>query len=619
MNFSSDFLDQIRARIPLKGKIERKIKLTKRGRLFLGLCPFHQEKTPSFTVYEDQETYHCFGCGVHGDLFSFTMHTEGLDFPEAVKRLAEEAHIPLPAGEQTQEYSSEKKQIYESLEAACTWFQEQLRTSKGLKAYDYLKNRLLQDPTISQFRLGYAPAGNLLKKHLLSQGFKEKILLQAGLLHENTQEKSTYDYFRDRLMFPILERNGKVIGFGGRILDQGEPKYLNSPDTPVFHKRNTLYGLSFLNREKLKEQPLIVCEGYMDVIALSQEGFQGVAPLGTSMTEEQILLLWKLSIDPVLCFDGDTAGKNAAIRAAHRALPFLKPGFSLRFIQLPQGEDPDSLMRQGMRSTFETLLVKATPLSDFLWQTETYGKNFETPEKKALLQKNLFENARIIKDSSVQKFYLEDFERKLIDSKLKAGFSYLKSAKYTKKEDGGAFMSFKKTPLPLDPSFIQLKILFATIINYPQILQEVAEPFASLEIEDKQLSGLRDEIFFAINEKSDLDGLGLKHHLKKAGYDEVLSKILCNGVYVHAAFSTPQSSVIKALIGWKEIWKHLCETKFLAKDMKTIQKQLSNTMSKDIWSKMRYLNELTKTNKLEHILEAYEEPSSSIANPLKSK
>jgi DNA primase len=171
----------------------------------------------------------------------------------------------------------------------------------------------------------------------------------------------------------------------------------------------------------------------------------------------------------------------------------------------------------------------------------------------------------------------------------------------------------------LNPSLIQLKILFATVINHPQILQEVAELFASLEIEDKQLSGLRDEIFFAINEKSDLDGLGLKHHLKETGYDEMLSKILCNGVYVHAAFSTPQSSVIKALIGWKEIWKHLCETKFLAKDMKTIQKQLSYTMSKDIWSKMRYLNELTKTNKQEHILEAYEEPSSSIANPLKSK
>jgi len=359
----TEFINYLKARIVLSEIISTHVKIMRRGRLKLGLCPFHSEKTPSFHIRDEQGTYHCFGCGAHGDVFSFLQAVEGVSFMEAVEKLASLNGMTVPAFKDKMiEPNSGQDQIYQALEAATILFEKQLKLSKGFKAIQYLESRGILPETISQFRLGYAVSGNFLKENLSRDGFPEEILQRAGLIIKREEDGSTYDRFRDRIMFPIFDRKGRVIAFGGRILESGEPKYLNSPETSVFHKGQVLYAYSFMQRDLKKEQPILVAEGYLDVISLHQAGFKGaVAPLGTALTEEQILLLWRLRPEPVFCFDGDTAGQKAAIRAAERAMPLLKTGLSLRFALLPKGEDPDSLLRSGGKERFENFKKSLTP------------------------------------------------------------------------------------------------------------------------------------------------------------------------------------------------------------------------------------------------------------------
>ncbi|TMJ66841.1 MAG: DNA primase [Alphaproteobacteria bacterium] len=420
MAFPPGFLDELRSRISLSGLIARRVKLVRRGREFAGLCPFHHEKTPSFYVVEDKSFFHCFGCGAHGDAIGFAMRADNLDFIEAVEKLAGEAGLAVPqATPQERERARRQKTLLEATEAAAAFYEERLWAPTGARAREYLQTRGLDPETIRRFRLGWAPDDRQALRRALTPEFPDALLIEAGLLRRPAEGEAS-DYFRNRLMFPIGDRAGRVIAFGGRVLGDGQPKYLNSPDSALFEKGRVLYGWSAARatviREKEDGPGAIVTEGYMDVIALHQAGFAtAVAPLGTALTEFQLHELWRLTAEPILCFDGDAAGQRAAARAMRRALPLLRPGQSLRFAGLPAGEDPDSVIRQAGRGTFDQILAGARPLSTVLWESEFGAGRLDTPERRAALERRLMDHIGLIADRTVQAEYRRFLRDRLFD------------------------------------------------------------------------------------------------------------------------------------------------------------------------------------------------------------
>ena len=416
MTFPVRFLDEIRARVPLAQVIGQSVKLTRKGREYSGLCPFHNEKSPSFTVNEDKGFFHCFGCGAHGDVITYLMRARHMSFPDAVEQLAGQAGLDLP--EQTpQDREREKRQagLHDVTEAAAKWFEEQLWKPSGKTALDYLRNRGLTDATIRRFRLGYSPDNRTALKSALKE-LGEPLLIEGGLLinPEEGENRESFDRFRARVMFPITDRRGRVIAFGGRIMGDGQPKYLNSPDTPLFHKGHNLYGWALAREDAAKTGTVLVAEGYMDVIALHQAGFgNAVAPLGTAVTEEQIELMWREVAEPILCLDGDAAGQRAAIRAAERALTILKPGRSLRFATLPAPEDPDSLIKKSGPAAMQAVCDQAISLSDTLWRVKFQPLPIATPEQRAGAEQQIRQILAVIPDEGLKKDYVYEFIRRL--------------------------------------------------------------------------------------------------------------------------------------------------------------------------------------------------------------
>src|SRR5271154_2602751 len=385
MAFPPGFLDELRSRIPLGDLVGRRVRLVRRGRELAGLCPFHNEKTPSFYVVEDKGFFHCFGCGAHGDAIGFVMRSENLDFIEAIERLAGLAGVAVPQQTpQEREKAQRQKTLLEALAAAANFYEERLWSPSGARGREYLAARGLDEDTMRRFRLGWAGDDRNALRRALTPEFPLPLLLEAGLLHASDRGGEPYDFFRERVIFSIGDRAGRVIAFGGRALGDAQPKYLNSPEHPLFEKGRVLYGLSAARVNSASEAEAggagaIVTEGYMDVIALHRAGFNtAVAPLGTALTEAHLTELWRLAPEPVLCFDGDAAGRRAALRARHRALRLLKPGNSLRFVTLPAGEDPDSLIRNSGPAAFEERLRAAKPLAERLWQSELDAKSIAT-------------------------------------------------------------------------------------------------------------------------------------------------------------------------------------------------------------------------------------------------
>jgi len=416
MAFPPNFLDELRNRITLSELIGRRVALRRKGREYAGLCPFHNEKTPSFWVNDQKNFFHCFGCGAHGDAIGFTMRIENLSFPEAVERLAGEAGLAVPeTTPQERERAKIAATLHQVAEGAAGWFEQQLRMPNGKNGLDYLRGRGLDDDTIARFRLGFAPDNReALQAALRRNGATDRQLVDVGLVIQPDEGgRAPYDRFRGRVMFPIHDRRGRIIAFGGRIIGAGEPKYLNSPETELFHKGDNLYCLHLAREAVAKNRPVIVAEGYMDVIALHVAGFDGaVAPLGTALTESQLALLWRLADEPHLCFDGDNAGRRAAMRAAERALPLLKPGKSLRFVTLPPSHDPDSLIRANGAAAFEACLKQARPLVDIVWDMETLGHPMDTPERSASVEAALRQRVNEIADSTVRGYYQDALIRK---------------------------------------------------------------------------------------------------------------------------------------------------------------------------------------------------------------
>ena len=417
MRFSPQILDEIRARLPVSQVVSRKVALKKKGREFSGLSPFKVEKTPSFFVNDHKGFYHCFASGEHGDIFTFLMKTEGLAFPEAVERLAQEAGVTLPKTEvQDKEREDERTRLYALLEASSKFFEASLAGAVGGEARRYIEKRGLKRETVHEFRIGYAPnSRTALKEHLTKAGFTSDEMATSGMLIHGDDIAVPYDRFRNRVMFPIQDPKGRVIAFGGRALDPDQPaKYLNSPETPLFHKGHVLFNAHRARSAAHDKERIIVVEGYMDVVTLAEAGFtEAVAPLGTALTEDQLGLLWRITPEPVLCFDGDGAGQRAAFRAVDTALPHLKPGASLMFAFLPDGLDPDDLIRQQGPQAFETALARARPLSDVLFEREWALGDWSTPERRAGLEQQLRALVSRIEDEAVRNHYRRDLARRL--------------------------------------------------------------------------------------------------------------------------------------------------------------------------------------------------------------
>jgi DNA primase len=418
MSLSSQLLDEVRARTSLSLLVARKVRLTKAGHEFKACCPFHNEKSPSFTVSDDKGFYHCFGCGAHGDAIRWLQEQEGLEFLDAVRQLADAAGLAMPEPARGQRQQDRQQSgLHDVMAAAQKWFTECLSSSEGAKARAYLATRGFDAHTVQRFGFGYAPEGRQALKAALAP-FPEAKLIEAGL-RIAVDDKEPYDRFRGRLMLPIEDARGRVIAFGGRILDKNKtdaPKYLNSPDTPLFDKGRTLYNLHRAGPLARKADRLIVVEGYLDAIALDQAGLpETVASSGTALTEAQMALLWRVSPEPLLCFDGDAAGRRASAKAAIRALAALEPGKTFRFVTLPSGQDPDDVVRVGGKAAMEALLAKAMPLVDCLWLHEFGAGPLETPEQRAALRQKLVEHAGTIQHRDLAREYEAEF-RKRVDS-----------------------------------------------------------------------------------------------------------------------------------------------------------------------------------------------------------
>ena len=520
MSLSPAFLDELRARVPLQPIVARRVKLTRAGREWKGCCPFHNEKSPSFYVNDDKGFYHCFGCGAHGDVIRFLTEQEGLPFMEAVKQLAAQAGMEVPAASpQAKERAEAGDALSRLAGEAAAWFQQQLASDGGAAAREYLARRGLNAATIKAFGLGWAPdSRTALRSHFAKVDSAQ--LLEAGLIGRSDAGE-IYDRFRGRVMFPIRDRRGRVVGFGGRAMGDAQPKYLNSADGPLFDKGRLLYNLDQAGPAGRKAGRIIVVEGYMDVIGLAQAGIaEAVAPLGTAMTEAQLELAWRVADEPILCFDGDSAGKRAALRAATRALPLLQPGKSLRIATLPAGEDPDDLCRRGGGGAFEAVLAEAVPLIDLLWASETAGLEQATPERKAAARARLRAHIGTITDPGIRQLYGAECDRRFEAAFLARSPRAPWQPAPRGQRRGGPF------PAPIIPPSDDLKrrvaaggdsqaqALLAGLLRHPAWADQHEEALAALPLADPGHVRLRDVLLAAAHH---LEDSSLDDHLAAAG------------------------------------------------------------------------------------------------------
>ncbi|MBB5687245.1 DNA primase [Sphingobium boeckii] len=541
MTLTPQFLDELRARTTLSTLIGKTVKVQRAGREFKACCPFHQEKTPSFTINDEKGFYHCFGCGAHGDAIRWMTDQRGLPFIDAVKELAQNAGMDVPAPDpKAAERAERASGLHEVMEAAAHWFEEQLGGLDGSQAREYLKKRGISDATRRAFGFGFSPDSKS-KLKIALRDFGNAALIEAGLLIQPEEEgREPYGRFRGRLMIPIRDQRGRVIAFGGRILGAGEPKYLNSPDTPLFDKGRTLYNLDRASPAARKADRVLVVEGYMDVIALAQAGIEEcVAPLGTALTEMQIERLWRMSDLPILCFDGDNAGQKAGIRAAERALPHLEPGRSLRFITLPQGQDPDDLVKSGGKAAMEALLAAPEGLADRLWRHEQAAEPLDTPEARAGLRRRLNEHAKAVKDPDVRDQYYNEFRNRFDDAynqrrdfAPRAGQFPQKSGGF-KKDRNGKWMPPDR-PVSGSARAIQSegigpvlgKEILAGFLRYPAALAQCSDTLSVLAIGDPALDGLRGFLVDIAFRSQPLERDALGPILAEAGYGALASVLL---------------------------------------------------------------------------------------------
>lgn len=576
MSIPPRFMDELRTRLTLSDIVGRKVRLTRAGREFKGCCPFHNEKTPSFYVNDDKQFYHCFGCGAHGDAIGFSMSHDNLSFIEAIEALASEAGMEVPQ-QSPQEVAKAKKEksLYTLMEDATRWMEAQLRDSAHAVAYRYITERGNSEEQLNNFRVGYAPSdGQAIRKALLELDYTDAQMIEVGVLRAGKNGRDPYAFFRERIIFPVPDRRGRVVAFGGRILpdhlrlpDKGDyvpAKYMNSSDTPLFHKGSMLYGEPHARQAAIDGQEIIVVEGYVDVMASFKAGFRGaVAPLGTALTEEQILVLWKMIPDqrktPILCFDGDAAGRRAAVRACERLLPLLKPDHSARFAFLPDGQDPDSLVNSSGKKALESIIDAAIPLVDFLWAHHTAGQKFDTPEARAGLSKTLDQDALRIADRDVQHYYKQAFREKVNKAFAQnygsrgggfgKNFGGYKKA-YGKQAANQSVSQIRRPSFSREKSMIQ--VILATIINHPALFDYVEEELGMLEVQGGRLDQLRQAVLSCLVANPECSTETLQSQLCDDGFSSEIRGLLSESVYTHAGFARPKSDFEDVQEGWKQ-------------------------------------------------------------------
>jgi DNA primase len=498
MSLSPAFLDELRLRTTLSTVIGRHTKLQKAGREWKACCPFHKEKTPSFTVNDEKGFYHCFGCGAHGDAIGYLTETRGLPFMDAVKELAEAAGMQVPAPDpQARERQEKSASLRDVMEAAADWYVEQLQSPAGAATRAYLEERGISPKTQRAFGLGFAPDDRGKLEGALKEFGRDK-LLEAGLIAQPEEAgREPYDRFRSRLMFPIRDQRGRVIAFSGRIIGDGKPKYLNSPDTPLFDKGRTIYNFDRASPAARDANRIIVVEGQMDVIALDQAGFsEAVAPLGTALTENQLTMLWRVDEAPILCFDGDAAGQKAAMRAVERALPAIQPERSLAFVSLPVGQDPDDIIRSGGADQLVKDFDAPLSLDVFLWRYEATRVNASSPTDRARLKRRLANLAGAIGDPAMRDEFGREFRQMFWDA-----FGWKKKEVDFVREAIAATSGSNR----LKGLDIYIRAILLGLSRFPAVIKSHADQIQSLNAREGLLVRWRDLLVAVAFERPDLD------------------------------------------------------------------------------------------------------------------
>jgi DNA primase len=479
MRFPPSFLDELKARLPVSEVVGQRVKLKRAGREWKGLSPFQQEKTPSFTVNDQKQFFHDFSTGKHGNIFDFVMETEGVSFPEAVERLASLAGLPLPRTTPEEEQREQRQRsLFDVMELAAKYFEQNLASKVGAQARGYLSDRAIAPSTCVEFRLGYASSERYgLKEYLGSKGVSVADMIETGLLIAGDDIPVPYDRFRDRVIIPIHDQRGRVIAFGGRALKSDvQPKYLNSPETTVFHKGSVVFNFHRAREPAHKAGSVVVVEGYMDAIAIYQAGIKSVvATMGTAFTEEQIATLWRLSSDPVVCFDSDRAGVAAAHRSIDRILPMLKVGKSFRFVFMVGEKDPDDLIREKGVEAFKNVLNGSLPIWEVLWNRETASVNVKIPDEQAVLEHKLNTLIRTIGDTSVRDAYLRACRVQLANLFWKSG---------KRSRDDRSELSRKHLKFAGDGERVGVqKVLLGMLVHFPVFLERKEDKVHALQLE----------------------------------------------------------------------------------------------------------------------------------------
>ena len=564
MSITPEFLDELRHRLPVSQVVGRHVQLKRQGREFAGLSPFNKEKTPSFTVNDQKQFYHCFSSGKHGDIISFVMEVEGLSFPEAVESLAAQAGLEVPKPTPQQAAKAERtKTLHDVCEAACQYFEQALYGGDGRQALAYIEGRGLDAATIKRFRLGYAPMDRqAMRNALKQQGFDDAMMIETGLVKPSQhQGREPFSFFSHRLLFPVTDRRDRVVAFGGRLLDGEGPKYLNSPDTPLFHKSQLLYNMAGARQHAGKGHTVIVVEGYMDVIAMARAGFEGaVAPLGTALTEDQVVEAWRIAGPggpaPILCFDGDAAGQRAAFRAVQRILPKVQPDRTVRFTTMPEGEDPDSLLQQGGKPALLACLERSESLSDKLWQMEVTQRQLDTPEAWAGLQAAFDRHIGGIEHPELRRFYGQEFQSRVKDAAYQQRRARRDQGQATgqKRSQGykpGVYkptLSVKPRP-PQSPTPYAHRVILKTLMVHPSLLDEHADMLCELPIADPALANLRDQIVAAWSEDHEITADALRAALEDQGLQPAIQRLQTGQGIEFLSFAKPGSELRDARRG----------------------------------------------------------------------
>ncbi|HXQ82455.1 MAG TPA: DNA primase [Xanthobacteraceae bacterium] len=664
MRFSPQFLDELRARLPVSEVVGKRVKLRKAGREWKGLSPFNKEKTPSFFVNDQKAMWFDFSSGKNGNIFDFLMLTEGVSFPEAVERLAGQAGVPVPVLSREAEAREERrKTLHEIVELAAGYFQSTLASRNGARGRGYLLDRGIASATQLKFRLGYAMGEQYaLKEHLGAAKISVEDMIEAGLLVAGEDIAVPYDRFRDRVMFPITDWRGRVIAFGGRALDKDvSAKYLNSPETPLFHKGATLYNIANARKAAHEGATLIAVEGYIDVIAMVTAGYQAtVAPLGTALTADQLALMWRMADEPVLCFDGDEAGRRAAYRAVDVALPLLKPGKSLKLAALPDGQDPDDLARSGGCEAIVDVLGAARPLAQVLWARESEAGPFDTPERRAALEARIGEVTATIADESVRRYYRQDFAARLRQMFAPQMFSQKEFA--TRRQNfgnnrqnfgsnrfddnnrrGGApapSSAFGREG-PYVAASAQLAVsplhrghraaiprrealILQAALNYPWLLHDHLEELAEAEFRHADTQKLKSALIdvFAHSFAADIGGDGdterveLAAELAKRGFADVLERIARTITTPSVWGARPDAAAADVLLTWKQLVALHRQWHSLTRELKDAETALGEDNSEANYARLRDVKtRLSSIDGTEALIEGF---GASSGRPAKS-